>query len=93
MPITDAELIKLIPKKCFLEYEQAKKSKKVNFYDYNEMRQYAKEKGLNHLYKLNWDDYCDMVAGYRVLMKYYNLPAWFDDRCDERIRKSKKESG
>ena len=90
MPLTDTEIIKLIPKKCFLEYEQAKKSKKVNFYDYHAMRQYAKEKGLTHLYKMDWSTYMDMVGGYKVLMKHYNIPLWFDDRCDEKVRKSKK---
>ena len=90
MPLTDAEVIKLIPKKCFLEYEQAKKSKKVNFYDFYAMKDYAKEKKLVHLAKMVWSDYMDMVAGYKVLMKHYKLPVWFDDRCDEKIRKSRK---
>lgn len=89
MPLTDAEVIKLIPKKCFLEYEQAKKSKKVNFYDFYAMKEYAKSKGLTHLAKMIWSDYMDMVAGYKILMKHYGLPTWFDDRCDEKVRKSK----
>ena len=90
MSLTDEQVIKLISEKCFLEYEGVKKSKKVNFYDYNAMRTYAKEKGLTHLYKLNWSDYMDMVANYKMLMKHYNLPLWFDNRCDEKPKKSKK---
>ena len=90
MPLTDEQVIKLIPKKAFLEYEEAKRSKKVNFYDHNAMKQYAKENKLTRLYKLDWSDYMDMVAGYKALMKHYKLPTWFDDRCDEKIRKSKK---
>jgi|GEM_PF-4474648 len=90
MPLTDAEVIKLIPKKAFLEYEEAKKSKKVNFYDYNAMRQYAKQNNLLRLYKLDWSDYMDMVAGYKVLMYHYGLELWFDNRCDEKPKKSRK---
>jgi len=90
MPLTDEQVIKLIPEKCFLEYEQAKKSKKVNFYDYNAMRAYARENKLTRLYKLDWSDYMDMVAGYKVLMNHYNLPLWFDNRCDEKPKKIRK---
>ena len=90
MTLTDEQVIKQTPKKCFFEYEQAKKSKKVNFYDYDAMRAYAKENKLVHLYKMTWSDYMDMVAGYKVLLKHYKLKWWFDDRCDEKIRKSRK---
>ena len=90
MTLTDEQIIKQTPKKCFFEYEQAKKSKKVNFYDFWAMKDYAKRNKLVHLAKMDWDHYMDMVAGYKVLMKYYKLKWWFDDRCDEKIRKSKK---
>lgn len=90
MPLTDTEVIKLTPKKCFLEYEQAKKSKRVNFYDFYAMKEYAKKNNLTHLAKMIWSDYMDMVAGYKILMRHYGLPMWFDDRCDEKVRKSRK---
>ena len=91
MPLTDEQVIKLVPKKAFLEYEQMKKTEKVNFYDYDAVHQYAKEKKLDRLYKMNWSDYMDMVAGYKVLMKHYGMSLWFDKRCDEKVRKSRKD--
>jgi hypothetical protein len=89
MSLTVNEIAKFIPKKTLEEYEKAKRSKKVNFYDYPKMMVYAKTNGLSRLLKLSWDNYMDMLSEYHNLMNFYGMESEFDARCDVKPKKSK----